>query len=102
MGWLPVIVEVARADGSQELVRVGTARRDGAFFVLDLLRVPIELPRTPPPVPSATVEDLESIAARARKTLAESVEEVDGTGRRASCSIASRASSHGCGGTALR
>lgn len=73
----PVLVEVARPDGSQELVRVGTARRDGAGFVLDLGALRIG---SPPPVaqqPSAsmpaggTVEELEYIANRARKTLAD-------------------------------
>jgi hypothetical protein len=75
---LPVVVEVARADGSQELVRVGTARRDGGHFVLDLgaLRIsPIEavsvsLPSAPP-AQGGTIEDLEYIAARARRTLAD-------------------------------
>ena len=78
---LPVVVEIARADGSQEFIRVGTARRDGAHFVLDLgaLRIsPLDLspphrvaaavisePRLPPPQ-GGTVEDLEYIAARAR------------------------------------
>ncbi len=89
---LPVVVEVAKPDGSQELVRVGTARRDGAYFVLDLsaLRIsPLEEPAraaqpqphgspTPPPQPppqppsiGGTTEDLEYIAARARRTLAD-------------------------------
>ncbi len=76
---LPVVVEVARADGSQELVRVGTARRDGGCFVLDLgaLRIsPLELPSTvpapaAPPPQGGTIEDLEYIAARARRTLAD-------------------------------
>jgi len=75
---LPVVVQVARADGSQELVRVGTARRDGGHFVLDLgaLRIsPIEttsvsLPSAPP-AQGGTIEDLEYIAARARRTLAD-------------------------------
>lgn len=76
---LPVVVEVKQPDGSQEFVRVGTARRDGAWFVLDLgaLRIsPLELtPESaatpPPPAPSqgGNVEDLEYIAARARRTL---------------------------------
>ena len=84
---LPVVVEVARPDGSQELVQVGTARRDGAFFVLDLssLRIsPLEVPRpqslvsapqverSVPASQGGTVEDLEYIAARARRTLADS------------------------------
>lgn len=89
---LPVVVEVAKPDGSQELVRVGTARRDGAYFVLDLsaLRIsPVEEPGrappyaprspptpAPPPAPQppsigGTTEDLEYIAARARRTLAD-------------------------------
>lgn len=72
---LPVVVEVARADGSQELVRVGTARRDGGCFVLDLgaLRIsPLELPApAAPPPQGGTIEDLEYIAARARRTLAD-------------------------------
>lgn len=68
---LPIVIDVMRPDGTQERVPVGTARRDGAVFVLDLLRVPPDVPRTPPPMASATVEDLESIAARARKTLAD-------------------------------
>ena len=67
----PVMVEVARADGSQELVRVGTARRDGAGFVLDLgaLRIGTS-PAGALQQPSAK-EELEYIAARARKTLAD-------------------------------
>ena len=80
---LPVVVEVARPDGSQELVRVGTARRDGGCFVLDLgaLRIsPIEgmlsstlaAPVSSPPPQGGTIEDLEYIAARARRTLADS------------------------------
>ena len=72
---LAVVVEVARADGSQELVRVGTARRDGGHFVLDLnaLRIhPTEsVTAAPPPAPGGTIEDLEYIAARARRTLAD-------------------------------
>ncbi len=75
---LAVVVEVARADGSQELVRVGTARRDGGHFILDLnaLRIsPNEgvLASTPssPPAQGGTLEDLEYIAARARRTLAD-------------------------------
>ncbi len=72
----PVMVEVARADGSQELIRVGTARRDGAYFVLDLgsLRIGTPPPVAQPPsgVPAAgTREELEYIATRARKTLAD-------------------------------
>jgi len=67
---LPIVIDVLRPDGSQERIPVGTARRDGAVFVLDLLRVP-DLTRPPAPVASATVEDLESIATRARKTLAD-------------------------------
>ena len=75
---LPVVVEVEQPDGSQGFVRVGTARRDGAYFVLDLgaLRIsPLELPATVTQVPlparsqGGTVEDLEYIAARARRTL---------------------------------
>lgn len=71
----PVMVEVARPDGSQELVRVGTARRDGAGFVLDLgaLRIgtpPVAQPSTAMPA-GGTVEELEYIATRARKTLAD-------------------------------
>jgi hypothetical protein len=72
----PVMVEVARPDGSQELVRVGTARRDGAYFVLDLGS--LRIGTSPPPVgadrlPGAAtaLEELEYIAARARKTLAD-------------------------------
>ncbi len=75
---MPVVIEVARPDGSQELVRVGTARRDGGHFVLDLgaLRIsPFESvgsSSTPPPPPQGgTIEDLEYIAARARRTLAD-------------------------------
>ena len=44
---LAVVVQVEQADGSQGFVRVGTARRDGAYFVLDLgaLRIsPVEPP----------------------------------------------------------
>lgn len=83
MADLPVVVEVEQPDGSQGMVRVGTARRDGAYFVLDLgalrispLEVPSESKTSPsPPTPVAapsqggTVEDLEYIAARARRTL---------------------------------
>lgn len=89
---LPVVVEVQRTDGTAEFVRVGTARRDGGVFVLDLgaLRitphapppasvsapVPAERPSAPTPAPMAvpiggTTEDLEYIAARARRTLAD-------------------------------
>lgn len=76
---LPVVVAVRRVDGTQELVQVGTARRDGGVFVLDLsaLRIaamPAEPPPRPPPVAApvgGTVEDLEYIAARARRTLAD-------------------------------
>lgn len=76
---LPVVVEVQRVDGTQEFVRVGTARRDGGVFVLDLgaLRiaaVPGERAPTPPPVTApvgGTQEDLEYIAARAKRTLAD-------------------------------
>lgn len=69
---LPVMVEIARPDGSAELVRVGTARRDGAYFVLDLgaLRIGSGPPAAAGPV-GGTVEELEYIAARARKTLAD-------------------------------
>jgi hypothetical protein len=74
---LAVVVEVEQPDGTPGFVRVGTARRDGAFFVLDLgaLRLsPLEpeavLPApVPPPATSGTLEDLEYIAARARRTL---------------------------------
>lgn len=79
---LPVVVEVARPDGSQELVRVGTARRDGAHFILDLSALRISpvaaaavVPSTQsisaPPAQGGTIEDLEYIAARARRTLAD-------------------------------
>jgi hypothetical protein len=96
---LPVVVDVLKPDGSKERVRIGSARRDGAVFVLELAalnlarglappRVPPVLrpsvstipppatttSTTPPPFlpPSAsTVEELEGIAARARKTLAD-------------------------------
>ena len=77
---LAVVVEVAQPDGTLGFVRVGTARRDGAFFVLDLgaLRLsPLEpevaavalAPVPPPPASGGTLEDLEYIAARARRTL---------------------------------
>jgi hypothetical protein len=86
---LPVVVEVERPDGSQEFVQVGTARRDGAFFVLDLstLRIsPLESQpapsagpppkvEAPPPAQGGTIEDLEYIAARARRTLADKSKE---------------------------
>lgn len=83
---LPVVVAVERPDGTQEWVRVGTARRSGGQFLLDLglLRVnPAEpparspAPSSPPPRPAApaavggTAEDLAYIAERARKTLAD-------------------------------
>lgn len=69
---LPVVIEVARPDGSQELVRVGTARRDGGHFVLDLTgALRIGAPDGPPPPQGGTIEDLEYIAARARRTLAD-------------------------------
>ncbi len=68
---LPVVVEVARPDGSQELVRIGTARRDGGCFVLDLGSLRISTPDAMPPPQGGTVEDLEYIAARARRTLAD-------------------------------
>lgn len=69
---LPVVIEIARPDGSQEQVRIGTARRDGGCFVLDLgaLKIAPSLDATPPPQ-GGTVEDLEYIAARARRTLAD-------------------------------
>ena len=79
----PVLVEVQTEEGGVELVRVGTARRSGAGFVLDLgaLRIapPAELsgrptPRlaaTPPPHGAGVSEELEYIAARARQTLAD-------------------------------
>ncbi|MEW5742355.1 MAG: hypothetical protein AB1938_25785 [Myxococcota bacterium] len=77
---LPVVVEVRRDDGTQELVRVGTARRDGGVFVLDLSALRITPGRAEPkpaldvkphtPV-GGTLEDLEYIAQRARKTLAD-------------------------------
>lgn len=70
---LPVVVEVARPDGSQELVRIGTARREGTHFVLDLGALRIEGPSHAPeplqPTQGGTLEDLEYIAARARRTL---------------------------------
>ena len=72
---LQVVVEVELPDGSQSLVRVGTARRDGATLVLDLgaLRLsPFEPPTAPglsAPVAGGNLEDLEYIAARARRTL---------------------------------
>ncbi len=76
---LPVLVEIEQPDGSHGFVRVGTARRDGAHFVLDLkaLRIsPVDAPVEPvplaapaPPAQGGTVEDLEYIAARARRTL---------------------------------
>jgi hypothetical protein len=74
---LPVMVEVEQPDGSQGFVRVGTARRDGAYFVLDLgalkispLELPVQATQVPMPAPTGgTVEDLEYIAARARRTL---------------------------------
>ncbi|GMU60136.1 MAG: hypothetical protein AMXMBFR34_18990 [Myxococcaceae bacterium] len=77
---LPVVVEVLRDDGTQELVQVGTARRDGGVFVLDLRALhitpsrpeppPPQQARAPPPV-GGTLEDLEYIAQRARRTLAD-------------------------------
>lgn len=80
---MPVVVAVERPDGTQEWVRVGTARRSGGQFVLDLglLRLnPAEPPPHSPPPSSpperaalppvgGTAEDLEFIAARARRTL---------------------------------
>src|SRR5262245_43650704 len=78
---LQVMIEVQRPDGSQELLRVGTARRSGEFLVLDLmsLRLQAETPSQPaaprPALKAApalgSVEELEYIAARARKTLAD-------------------------------
>jgi len=68
---LPVVVEVARPDGSSELVRIGTARRDGAYFVLDLKALRISTIETEQPAPGGTVDELEYIAARARKTLSD-------------------------------
>lgn len=74
---LPVVVEVQRVDGTQEFVRVGTARRDGGVFVLDLgaLRIAaVPGERAPPPATApvgGTREDLEYIAARAKRTLAD-------------------------------
>jgi hypothetical protein len=75
---LAVVVEVARPDGSQEQVRIGTARRDGGVFVLDLgalkisaLEQRVNVPASAPPAPGGTIEDLEYIAARARRTLAD-------------------------------
>jgi hypothetical protein len=85
---VPVLMQVRRPDGSQEFVRVGTARREGSGLVLDLatLRLnpngtvepgpvtpaaakPAALPPRPPV--AGTLEDLEYIASRARKTLAD-------------------------------
>ncbi len=77
---VPVMIEVKRADGSQELVRVGTAKQDGAGFILELseLRVLSSEIHPPPPSPpvsehvaltSGTAEELQYIATRARKTL---------------------------------
>lgn len=72
---LPVVVDVERVDGTQERVRVGTARRDGSVFVLDLsaLRIAAPPPAPPPVAPpvGGTLEDLEYIAARAKRTLAD-------------------------------
>lgn len=77
---LPVLIQIRRPDGSNELVRVGTATADGGAFVLELSALRVELPSeaTPaaPPGPSrlpigGTEEDLEYIAARARRTLAD-------------------------------
>jgi hypothetical protein len=76
---LPVVVRVARPDGSHELVRVGTARRDGPHLVLELGALLINPPEQgatvqplTPPVEGGTIEDLEYIAARARRTLGDS------------------------------
>jgi hypothetical protein len=70
---LAVMVEIARPDGERELVKVGTARRDGAYFVLDLgsLRIGTAPAAAAGPPVAGTVEELEYIAARARKTLAD-------------------------------
>jgi hypothetical protein len=98
---LPVVVDVLKPDGSKERVQVGSARRDGAVFVLELAALNLARglapPRVPPvlypssstaaPAPTATttsttpppflpttvstLEELEGIAARARKTLAD-------------------------------
>jgi hypothetical protein len=81
---VPVMIEVKRADGSQELVRVGTAKQDGAGFILVLSELRVlssEMGPPPPPGPtppndhvtltSGTAEELQYIATRARKTLAD-------------------------------
>ena len=65
---LPVVVEVARPDGSQELVRVGTARRDGGHFVLDLSTLRIGVRRQTQPTPdahfAAFVDKLKALGAK--------------------------------------
>jgi hypothetical protein len=95
---LPVVVDVLKPDGSSERVRIGSARRDGSVFVLELAALNLARglapPRVPPvlgpsvstvpppattsttpppflPTSVSTVEELEGIAARARKTLAD-------------------------------
>jgi hypothetical protein len=98
---LPVVVDVLKPDGSSERVRIGTARRDGAVFVLELAALNLARGLTPPRIPPvlfpssstvpprapatttsatpppflpttvSTLEELEGIAARARKTLAD-------------------------------
>lgn len=78
----PVVIEVQTEAGATEQVRVGTARRSGTGFVLELgaLRIaaPVEAGRpsprltaTPPPHGAGVTEELEYIAARARQTLAD-------------------------------
>lgn len=68
---LPVVIEVARADGSQEQVRIGTARREGEHYVVRFTAPhDVAMPSQPPPQ-GGTIEDLEYIAARARRTLAD-------------------------------
>ncbi|MBL8954934.1 MAG: hypothetical protein JNK82_29425 [Myxococcaceae bacterium] len=97
---LALMIEVSRPDGSNELVRVGSARREGPRYVLDVIPELVAYapraahtdcplcrlsersggepagnrPRRAPPAAApggGAVEELEYIAARARKTLAD-------------------------------
>ena len=71
---MPVSVEVQREDGTTERVRVGYAVRSGDGFVLRLGELRLggrEEPRARPFSGGTSLEDLENLAERARRTLAD-------------------------------